>query len=91
MHSRPSAFDRYFVGPRLRRLSPELASQYLDRAAPYATLLAAMNRQTGPMERAKVMAIRASGHISKLERRRDVLEAGAKRGYEAIVAAFGRV
>jgi hypothetical protein len=28
--------------------------------------------------------------ISKLERRREVLEAGARRGYDAVMRAFGR-
>ena len=91
MRPRPSAFDRYYVGPRLRRLSPELAAQYLTRAAPYAALVACIDSGTGPLSRAKVQAIRVTDcHISKLERRRDVLEQGARRGYDAVMAAFSR-
>ena len=34
-----SSFDRLFVGPRLRRLSPALAQQYLNRTVPYTALI----------------------------------------------------
>jgi hypothetical protein len=44
----------------------------------------------GPLGHAKVTAIRgADWPIHKLERRRSILEAGAQRGYEAVIAAFG--
>jgi predicted patatin/cPLA2 family phospholipase len=89
MQTRPSAFDRYFVGPRLRRVSPDLADRYLDRAGPYAELVRQIDAGTGPLGRSRVLAIRTPDcRISKLERRRAVLEDGARRGYQAVMAAF---
>jgi len=89
MRPRPSAFDRYFVGPRLRRLSPELAARYLNRAGPYTDLVRAIDAGTGPLGRTQVVGIRVPDlHISKLERRGDVLREGAKRGYDAVMDAF---
>ncbi|MEO7190876.1 MAG: patatin-like phospholipase family protein [Vicinamibacterales bacterium] len=85
-----SAFDRYFVGPRLRRLSPELARRYLNRAAPYTELVRAMEGGLGPLGRARVLGVRVEDlRISKLERRREILELGARRGYAAVRALFG--
>lgn len=90
MRPRPSAFDRYFVAPRLRRLSPDLAARYLTRARPYEELVHHINAGTGPLGRAEILAIRAPDcHISRLERRRLVLEDGARRGYDAVMAVFG--
>ena len=90
MRAQVSAFDRYFVGPRLRRLSPTLAARYLTRAVAYGEILRAIDAGTGPLGQAQVLAIRASGGpISKLECRRAVLEAGARGGFDAVMAAFG--
>jgi predicted patatin/cPLA2 family phospholipase len=90
MRPHPSAFDRYFVAPRLRRISPKLATDYLTRAAPYADLVRILDSGLGPLGHAKVTAIRvADWPIHKLERRRSILEAGAQRGYEAVISAFG--
>ena len=89
MRARPSAFDRYFVGPRLRRLSPELATRYLNRAGPYTALVQAIDAGTSPLGRMQVVGIRVLDlHISKLERRGDVLRDGAKRGYDAVMKVF---
>ena len=89
MRPRPSAFDRYFVGPRLRRLSPELAARYLNRAGPYTALVQAIDAGTSPLGRMQVVGIRVLDlHISKLERRGDVLRDGAKRGYDAVMQVF---
>ena len=89
MRDTPSAFDRYFVGPRLRRLSPALADRYLSRAEPYAALARAIDAGTGPLGRSQVLGVRVAGlRISKLERRRDTLIAAAERGQQAVVAAF---
>jgi predicted patatin/cPLA2 family phospholipase len=89
MRPRASAFDRYFVEPRLRRLSPRLARQYLRRAEPYAALLRRIGAGTGPLGRAAVTQIRVDGlAIGKLEVRRVVLEDGARRGREAVVRAI---
>ena len=90
MRPRPSALDRYFVGPRLRRLSPELAARYLGRAVPYTALVRNIDAGTGPLGRAAVRAIRVPDYsIGRLERRRDILEKGARLGYDAVMAAFG--
>jgi len=85
----PSALDRYFVGPRLRRLSPALAARYLRRAAPYEAIVGHIDAGVGPLNRATVQAIRVADYpISRLERRRPILERGARLGYDAVMAAF---
>jgi len=90
MRPRVSAFDRYFVVPRLRRLSPELAARYLERARPYSELLETIDRGTGPAGRCRVHAIRVDDlHISKLERDAALLREGARRGYEAVARQVG--
>lgn len=92
MRARPSAFDRLFVGPRLRRLSPELARRYLERAGPYAALLEAIRAGTGPVGRARVVSIRAATpQVARLERRGRILEAGARAGYEAARTTLKKV
>jgi predicted patatin/cPLA2 family phospholipase len=89
MRPHASAFDRYYVGPRLRRVSSDLASRYLARAAAYSALVEQMRQGTGPAGRAAVLPLSVSGlHISKLERRRDVLEDGARRGRQAVLDAL---
>ncbi|MCC7010900.1 MAG: patatin-like phospholipase family protein [Acidobacteria bacterium] len=89
MRPKPSALDRYFVGPRLRRLSPDLAARYLGRSGPYAALIRDVDAGTGPLGRTAVRAIRVSDYpIGRLERRRPVLERGARLGYDAIMRAF---
>jgi predicted patatin/cPLA2 family phospholipase len=89
MRAQPSAFDRFYVGPRLRRLSPNLASRYLGRAAPYSELLGHIDAGCGPLGRAAVTAVRVGAlHISKLERRRSVLERGAREGHTAVIRAL---
>jgi predicted patatin/cPLA2 family phospholipase len=90
MNARPSAFDRYFVGPRLHRISPELASRYLARSGPYSTVIDAIEAGTGLSGRASVLGVRVDGlRISKLERRRDVLSQAARRGYDTAMSVFG--
>lgn len=89
MRSQPSALDRHFVGPRLRRSSPLLADRYLRRAEPYAAILRAIDRGVGPRAGAAVAGIRVEGlTIGRLERRRHVLEAGARQGYDAVMTAL---
>ncbi len=89
MRTRPSAFDRYFVAPRLRRLSESLAASYLDRAKPYAALMEAIDLGTGPLGRAQVFAIRVRDlTIGKLERRGETLRLGAEAGFRAVAEAF---
>lgn len=91
MRPQASAFDRYFVGPRLRRMSAELATLYLARGGPYSELARHIDAGAGPLGQAQVLGVRVTDlHISKLERRREVLEAGAARGRDAILALFRR-
>jgi predicted patatin/cPLA2 family phospholipase len=90
MRPRPSAFDRYFVGPRLKHLSPGLATRYLTRADPYRVLLQQIDAGHGPSRQAEVLGIRAHGlHVARLERRDETLRAGAALGYSAVTAVFG--
>jgi predicted patatin/cPLA2 family phospholipase len=90
MRPEPSAFDRYFVAPRLRRVSPALAESYLKRAEPYAELIRAIDAGRGLLGRAVVAGLRVDGlRISKLERRPDVLKDGAARGYAMITQVLG--
>ena len=89
MRPQPSAFDRYFVAPRLRRLSPELAASYLDRATPYSALVRSIDTGLGPAGRTRVVGIRVKDlKISKLERRSEILRDGARLGHDAVVQAF---
>ena len=87
-----SPFDRAFVLPRLRRLSPALAARYVDPGTAYSALLDHIAAGTGPLRRAQVLGIRPTPPvIGKLERRSTVLRAGAERGYAAVAAAFDGV
>ncbi|MEO8483229.1 MAG: patatin-like phospholipase family protein [Acidobacteriota bacterium] len=89
MRPHASAFDRYFVAPRLKRVSPALAESYLRRAGPYTALIRAIDAGRGPLGRAIVTGLRVEGlRISKLECRPDVLRDGASRGYEIVAAAL---
>jgi len=89
MRPRPSAFDRYFIGPRLRRVSPELAVRYLARATPYSALVSAIDAGRTALGRAEVLGIRVPDlRISKLERRGSILRDGARRGAAAVRAIF---
>jgi predicted patatin/cPLA2 family phospholipase len=89
MHGGVSAFDRYFVGPRLRQWSPALAEQYLNRGDPYGDLLASIDTGTGPARRAAVLGLRVPELVvHKLERDPDRLRDGAARGRDVALAAF---
>jgi predicted patatin/cPLA2 family phospholipase len=84
-----SALDRFYILPRLRRLSPKLAEKYIDRGTPYTSLLGHIAAGTGPLQRAQVLGLRPQPPgVSKLERRADVLRDAARRGYEAVLNAF---
>ena len=89
MRPRASAFDRYFVAPRLHRLSPGLAARYLERAGPYTTLIRSIHAGRSPGGQTEVLGIRVDDlRIGKLECHGDILRDGAQRGYGAVVAAF---
>ena len=88
MRTRPSSFDRLYVGPRLRKLSPALATQYMNRAAPYSALMSCLNGGSGPRGTANVVCVRAPIIISKLECDRQMLIEGAKRGFASVMSVF---
>jgi predicted patatin/cPLA2 family phospholipase len=91
MRARPSAFDRHFVGPRLRRLSPALAERYLDRARPYGEIVRSIAAGRGPGGRAEVHAISVANlHVGKLERDAGRLRAAAARARQAVLDVFAR-
>lgn len=85
-----SLVEKLLVVRQLERVSPNLARRYLGRAAAYSELLRAIAGGTGPTGRAQVSVIRPLGPVvSKLERRRQHLIAGAARGLEAVMSAIG--
>jgi hypothetical protein len=79
------------VIPRLRQ-APRIARNYRDRIGPYSALVERINggRTTGTAPRGPVIVgLRPAGDpIDILERRKDVLIAGAQRGHQAVVDAF---
>jgi predicted patatin/cPLA2 family phospholipase len=84
-----SWFDRWVVAPNLRKVSRPLADRFLSRSAPYAEtqdLIASGRSRSG---RAQVLGIRPAVTVSKLERDRARLLAGAASGREAVIAALG--
>jgi predicted patatin/cPLA2 family phospholipase len=89
---RLSAFDRYYVIPRLKRTAPLIARSYQDRISPYSALVERINggRGTGTAAQGPVIVgLRPTGGtIDILERRRDVLIRGAERGHQAVMDAF---
>jgi predicted patatin/cPLA2 family phospholipase len=85
-----SRLDRFYVVPRLRRLSPDLAARYAARSGPYNALLDRIAAGQGPGGRARVLGLRPRlPEISKLERDADRLRAAARHGFEVVLQAFG--
>jgi predicted patatin/cPLA2 family phospholipase len=83
--------DRVYVLPALRRLSAPLAELYAGRAVPYRRILEAIAAGRGPAGRAAVLGLRPPPPVvSKLERSRERLRAGARAGYDAVMRAFGQ-
>ena len=84
-----TAFDRVFVLPRLRRMSPDLAAQYVERAGPYSSLLVADRRRRRPAP-ARPGARHPSPPpvVSKLERSAAILRSGAQAGFDAVMDVF---
>jgi predicted patatin/cPLA2 family phospholipase len=82
-----SRFDRLLVGPRLARVSGPLAEGYLSRTAPYASLQDAIASGTSSSG-ASIIGIRPDITVSKLERDRTRLLAGAASGRAAVLAAL---
>ena len=85
-----SALDRWFVLPRLRRLSPPLAELYRTRGGPYSALLQHIAEGRGPGGVAQVAGVRpGTPAVTKLERSAERLRAGGDSGYRAVMRAFG--
>ena len=86
---RTTTFDRVYVLPRLRRISAQLATQYVDRGRPYTALLTQIAAGRGPLGRAHVLGLRPDPPvISKLERDATRLRAAAGRGFDAVMKVF---
>jgi len=84
------ALDRYYVVPRLRRLSPALASLYEARGGPYASLLNQIGLGRGPGGRARVLGLQPTlPEVSKLEKNADRLRQAARDGFDVVIRAFG--
>lgn len=84
-----SWLDRWYVLPRLRRISPALAALYADRREPYAALLQNIAAGRGPAGRAAVLGLRPAGpEVSRLERDATALKAAAARGFDAVMRTF---
>ena len=84
-------FDRLYVLPRLRRLSPALAELYVDRSGPYRTLLENIGAGRGPLGRAEVLGVRPSPPVvGKLERSSAALKSAARLGFDAVMRTFGQ-
>lgn len=87
---RTTMFDRLYVLPRLRRISPALAERYVDRGRPYTALLEQIAAGRGPQGRAQVLGIRPEPPVvSKLECNAAALQQAAARGFEAVMRCCG--
>ena len=86
---RLSWFDRAYVVPRLKRVSPALSERYAARFGPYKATIECLRLGRGPAGRATAVTVRTNGvQVSKLERRADVLVAAAAAGRDAVLALF---
>ena len=91
MPSGGGALDRYYVLPRLRKLSPALAALYLGRSGPYGALLDNISHGRGPAGRATVLGLRPTmPEVSKLEKDAGRLRSAAQHGFDVVVRAFGQ-
>lgn len=84
-----SWLDRWYVLPRLKRISPGLAALYANRRAPYAALLQEISAGRGPAGKAVVLGIRPAGpEVSRLERDASALKAACARGFDGVMQIF---
>ena len=84
-------FDRLYVLPRLRHLSPALANLYVDRGEPYRKVLDSIGAGRGPLGRAQVLGVRPSPPVvDKLERSSATLKSAARLGFDAVMRTFGQ-
>ena len=85
------ALDRFYVVPKLKRLSPALATLYTERSGPYGALLNHIANGRGPAGRASVVGLRPSlPEVSKLEKDPTKLRAAAKDAFDVVLRAFGQ-
>jgi predicted patatin/cPLA2 family phospholipase len=83
------ALDRFYVVPKLRRLSPALARLYTERSGPYGTLLDNIAHGLGPAGQASTLGLRPTlPEVSKLEKDPSKLRAAAKDGFDVVLRAF---
>ncbi len=85
---RVSWFDRWIIGPRLRRIQPTLADRYLSRTSPYQAIQDEIESGWSANHRAEILGIRPSITLSKLEMRSARLLDGAQSGSEAVHVAL---
>lgn len=86
---RTTWFDRLYILPKLKRISPALALKYRHRGAPYAKLLAVIAAGRGPEGRAIVCGLRPEAPaVDLLETDASRLRSAATRGYTAVMSAF---
>jgi predicted patatin/cPLA2 family phospholipase len=86
---RTTWFDRLYVLPKLKRISPALAQKYRHRGGPYAQLLAGIAAGRGPEGRAIVCGLRPEAPVvDMLETDATLLRGAATRGYAAVMSAF---
>lgn len=84
-----SMLDRFYVLPRLRRISPELERLYVGRAIPYGNILRGIAAGRGPGGQAQVLGVRPPPPVvRKLERSSERLKSAARGGFESVMRAF---
>ena len=89
--ARGGALDRYYVIPRLRRLSPALADLYAARSGPYGAVLQQIGLGRGPAGQAAVLGLRPTlPEVSKLEKDANRLREAARHGFEVVMRAFNQ-
>ena len=87
---RLSPLERYYILPRLRRVSDRLATRYGDRSRLYHELLSALASGRGPSGRASVLTVSPSGSVvGKLERNANRLIEAARQGMRAVFETLG--
>ncbi len=86
-----SFFQRHFILPRIRRVSPALAVRFLHQREEYEQLVARLDAPAVD-GRPHVLTLRPTGPmIANLERRHAVLVDGHRQGFAAVSAAVAGV
>jgi predicted patatin/cPLA2 family phospholipase len=87
LRGQPSFMERRVVAPRLKRISPGLADDFLERASDYkATMESLMSRTDAPGAPPYAYAVfpTSTREVGRLEKRRSELVAGAVSGLRAV-------